>query len=92
MEQGLALFTALGNRLMLTVYCAQLAAAKAQAGNLGEAHETLEWCKALMAMTGERFYEPEIHRGTASGAVSRRTAAPQPGGSECEGIRRTRRS
>jgi predicted ATPase len=30
MEQGLDLFTALGNRLMLTVCCAQLAAAKAQ--------------------------------------------------------------
>ena len=45
-----------------TPHYAHLAAAKARVGRFGEARELIERCKALVTATGERYYEPEIHR------------------------------
>ena len=59
MEEGIALLTAIGHRLGLSANCAYLAEARMRAGALAEARQMLERCKALVAETAERFYEPE---------------------------------
>ena len=61
-EQGLALKTAMETGLGRTPNYAHLAVAKARAGRLLEARELIERSKALIASTGERYHEPEIHR------------------------------
>jgi predicted ATPase len=61
LEQGLGSWTT-GASLGRSRHLAHLAAAKVRAGRLGDARALLEECKALVATTGERYHEPEIHR------------------------------
>ena len=60
-EEGLASMSAM-SALGRTAHGANLAAAKARSGDLVAARELMENVKALVAATGERYYEPEIHR------------------------------
>jgi DNA-binding winged helix-turn-helix (wHTH) protein/predicted ATPase len=62
LEQGLASMTAMGTDLGRSAHSAHLAAATARAGRFTEARELIERSKALVAATGERYYEPEILR------------------------------
>ncbi len=61
LEQGLGLWTP-GAGLGRSRHLATLAAVVTRAGRLGEARALLDQCKALVAATGERYHEPEIHR------------------------------
>jgi predicted ATPase len=61
-EQGLASMAAIESALGRTAHYANLAMAKAGAGELGAARELMDRAKALVATTGERYHEPEIHR------------------------------
>jgi DNA-binding winged helix-turn-helix (wHTH) protein/predicted ATPase len=61
-EQGLASMTAMGTSLGRSAHCAHLAAAKSRAGRFAEARELIDRSKMLVAASGERYYEPEIHR------------------------------
>lgn len=61
-EQGLASMAAIESGLGRTAHHAHLAAARARAGDVAEARELMETAKALVASTGERYHEPEIHR------------------------------
>jgi predicted ATPase len=45
-----------------TAHYAHLAVAKARAGDFVAARELIERSKSLVATTGERYHEPEIHR------------------------------
>jgi predicted ATPase len=62
LEQGLASMTAMGTDLGRSAHYAHLAAATARAGRFTEARGLIERSKALVAATGERYYEPEILR------------------------------
>jgi DNA-binding winged helix-turn-helix (wHTH) protein/predicted ATPase/type II secretory pathway predicted ATPase ExeA len=61
-EQGLTLKASMETGLGQTPHYAHLALNKARLGHFSEAHELIERCKTLVAQTGERYYEPEIHR------------------------------
>lgn len=54
--------TAMGTALGLSAHYAHLAGAKARAGHFAEARELIDRAKTLVVATGERYYEPEIHR------------------------------
>lgn len=60
-EEGLASMSAM-SALGRTAHSANLAAAKARCGDLIAARELMESVKALVDATGERYYQPEIHR------------------------------
>ncbi len=61
-EQGLASMTEMETLLGRSAHYAHLAAAMARAGRLAEARELVERSKAHIAVSGERYHEPEIHR------------------------------
>jgi predicted ATPase len=61
-EEGLASMGAAEAGLGRTAHYANLAAAKGRAGDLAAARALMEQAKALVAATGERYFEPEIHR------------------------------
>ncbi len=61
-EQGLASMTAMGTDLGRSAHYAHLAAATARAGRFAEARELIERVQGIGRATGERYYEPEIHR------------------------------
>ncbi len=61
-EQGLASMAAMGTALGSCTHYAHLATATARAGRFAEARELIERSNALVTATGERYYEPEIHR------------------------------
>jgi predicted ATPase len=61
MEQGLTLFSA-GRNVTRPYMLAVLASAKADFGNPGEALELLEDALASAEVSGERWWEAELHR------------------------------
>jgi predicted ATPase len=62
MEQGLALTSAAGRRVTRPYTLAVLAGAKADLGKPGEALELLEDALASAEVSGEHWYQAELHR------------------------------
>jgi predicted ATPase len=61
-RRGVELWSAARGSLGRTAYDALFAEAVARAGHLAEARTLLERCKGVVAATGERYHEAEIHR------------------------------
>ncbi len=78
LEQGLAAMTAIEGGLGRTAHYANLAMAKARAGDRRAARALMERAKDLVAATGERYHEPEIHRLDAELMLLESGAAERP--------------
>ena len=61
-ERGVASWDAVRGTLGRSPYDAFFAAAQARTGRVAEGRALLERCKALIAATGERYHESEVHR------------------------------
>ncbi len=62
LRQGIELYSRPGARITQTLNLAQLAEACALAGRLDEARQALDQALAAAEATGERYWEPELHR------------------------------
>ncbi len=61
-RRGVELWTAARGSLGRTAYDALFVEALARAGHVAEARSHLERCKGVVAATGERYHEAEVHR------------------------------
>jgi predicted ATPase len=62
LRDGMARYRAIGSELGRTSYLALLAEALGEAGQLGEGLKILAEALTVVNLTGERFYEAELHR------------------------------
>ncbi len=77
LRQGLDIYGMPGARISQTLNLAQLAEATALSGRLDEARQVLDQAVAAAEATGERFWEPELHRLRGELAL-RRPPGPDP--------------
>ncbi len=75
LRQGLDIYGMPGARISQTLNLAQLAEATALSGRLDEARQVLDQAVAAAEATGERFWEPELHRLRGELALRRPPAA-----------------